>query len=120
MTFIKTEYLHSELTSKIIKCAMNIHSDFGNGFQETIYQRCLAIEFKENNIDFVREKEMDLYYKNKNVGTRRVDFLVENKIIVELNHGQIVEFCLFIPIIYPKHSNANSNSFSGKSFIFSI
>ena len=63
---------------------MNIHSDFGNGFQETIYQRCLAIEFKENNIDFVREKEMDLYYKNKNVGTRRVDFLVENKIMVEL------------------------------------
>ena len=84
MTFIKTEYLHSELTSKIIKCAMNVHSDFGNGFQETIYQRCLAIEFKENNIDFVREKEMDLYYKNKNVGTRRVDFLVENKIMVEL------------------------------------
>ena len=84
MTLIKTEYLHSELTSKIIKCAMNVHSDFGNGFQEIIYQRCLAIEFKENNLHFVREKEMDLYYKNKNVGTRRVDFLVENKIMVEL------------------------------------
>ncbi len=63
---------------------MNVHSDFGNGFQEIIYQRCLAIEFKENNLHFVREKEMDLYYKNKNVGTRRVDFLVENKIMVEL------------------------------------
>ena len=84
MTLIKTEYLHSELTSKIIKCAMNVHSDFCNGFQEIIYQRCLAIEFKENNLHFVREKEMDLYYKNKNVGTRRVDFLVENKIMVEL------------------------------------
>jgi len=84
MSVIKIEYLHSELTSKIIKCAMNVHSTFGNGFQEVIYQRCLSIEFKDLRLDFIREKEMELFYKNKNVGTRRVDFLVDNKIMVEL------------------------------------
>jgi GxxExxY protein len=84
MTLVKAEYLHSELTSKIIKCAMNVHSTFGNGFQEVVYQRCLAIEFQDSKISFVREKEMELFYKSKNVGTRRVDFLVENKIMVEL------------------------------------
>ncbi len=63
---------------------MEVHKNFGNGFQEVVYQRCLAIELKNIGLDFVREKEMDLTYKNKNVGTRRVDFLVEGKIMVEL------------------------------------
>jgi len=81
---VKPEFLHSELTSKTIKCAMEVHKNFGNGFQEIVYQRCLAIELSNMGLDFVREKEMDLIYKNKNVGTRRVDFLVEGKIMVEL------------------------------------
>lgn len=63
---------------------MNVNTTFGNGFQEVVYQRCLAIEFTEYSIEFVREKEMELFYKNKIVGTRRVDFLVENKVMVEL------------------------------------
>ena len=75
---------YEDLTRKIIGCAMQVHSTLGNGFQEVIYQRCLAIELSEAGLDFARELEMPIYYKGQQVGTRRVDFLVENKIMVEL------------------------------------
>lgn len=81
---IKKEYKHSELTGKIIGCAMKVHSTLGNGFQEVIYQRALAIEFSHENIVFEREFEMPIYYRNEHIGTRRVDFLVEGEISVEL------------------------------------
>lgn len=63
---------------------MKIHSTLGNGFQEVIYQRCLAIEFEKQGLGFAREEEMPIYYEGVQVGTRRADFLVENKILVEL------------------------------------
>ncbi|MFA4907553.1 MAG: GxxExxY protein [archaeon] len=75
---------YEELTRRIIGCAMQVHSTLGNGFQEVIYQRCLAIEFIENEIGFQRELEMPIFYHNQQVGTRRVDFFVEDKIMVEL------------------------------------
>ena len=77
-------YKYSDITEKIIRCAMNVHGILGNGFQEVIYQRALAIEFQINNIRFEREKEMDIHYKGRKIGTRRVDFFVEEKIMVEL------------------------------------
>lgn len=73
-----------ELTYKIIGCAMKVHTTLGNGFQEVIYQRCLAIEMQNAGISFDRELEQTIYYEGKEVGTRRADFVVENKIIVEL------------------------------------
>jgi len=81
---IKEEYKYSELTSKIIKCAMTVHSALGNGFQEVIYQRALEIEMREADLTFKREFEMPIYYKEQQIGTRRVDFLVEGVISVEL------------------------------------
>jgi GxxExxY protein len=81
---IKEEYKYSELTSKIIKCAMTVHSTLGNGFQEVIYQRALEIEMREADLTFKREFEMPIYYKEQQIGTRRVDFLVEGVISVEL------------------------------------
>ena len=63
---------------------MNVHSILGNGFQELIYQRALEIEFRENNLKFKREFVMPIFFKNYNIGTRRVDFLVDNLISVEL------------------------------------
>jgi len=75
---------YEELTKKIIGCAMRVHSALGNGFQEVIYQRCLAIEMQDSDLDFKRELEMPIHYKGHDVGTRRVDFLVEEKIMVEL------------------------------------
>lgn len=63
---------------------MQIHTELGNGFQEVIYQRCLAIEFQDNKINYGREVNMALFYKKQQVGFRRVDFLVEDKVLVEL------------------------------------
>jgi len=73
-----------QLTFTIIGCAMKVHNTLGNGFQEVIYQRCLAIELERAGLEFGREVKQDIYYKGINVGTRRADFVVENKVIVEL------------------------------------
>ena len=76
--------IKDELTYKIIGCAMKVHSALGNGFQEVIYQRCLAIEMENAGLSFGREVEQTIYYDGKDVGTRRADFIVENKVVVEL------------------------------------
>ncbi|HQV86843.1 MAG: GxxExxY protein [Chitinophagaceae bacterium] len=81
---INENYKYSELTSKIIGCAMTVHKTLGNGFQEVIYQRSLEIEMALAGIAFSREFEMPIYYRDEQIGTRRVDFLVEGLISVEL------------------------------------
>jgi len=81
---IKEEYKYSELTSKIIGCAMTVHKILGNGFQEVIYQRALEIEMALEGINFQREFEMPVFYRDVQIGTRRVDFFVEGVIFVEL------------------------------------
>lgn len=73
-----------ELTHKIIGCAMKVHSTLGNGFQEVIYQRALAIEMEKQGLGFQREMEMTIFYDGIDIGTRRVDFFVQNLIMVEL------------------------------------
>lgn len=75
---------HEDLTQKIIGCAMQVHRTMGNGFQEVIYQRALAIEMQFQGLSFEREKEMDIFYRGENIGARRVDFFVEGCIMVEL------------------------------------
>ncbi|MBK9109477.1 MAG: GxxExxY protein [Saprospiraceae bacterium] len=80
----KPEYLESELTGKIISCAMEVHRNMGNGFQEKIYQRCLEIELNQRGFTCKREIQLRLYYKGIFVGMRRFDFLVEDRIMVEL------------------------------------
>ncbi|MCB0518142.1 MAG: GxxExxY protein [Lewinellaceae bacterium] len=72
------------LTHKIIGCAMQVHKVLGNGFQEVIYQRALAIEFSHQGLMFEREKEMQLFYREQPIGTRRVDFFVEGAVMVEI------------------------------------
>ena len=76
--------MKDNLTYKIIGCAMKVHNGMGPGFQEVIYQRCLAIEFKRSIIEFAREAEQTLFYGDIEVGTRRADFVVENKVVVEI------------------------------------
>ena len=78
------DYKHSDITRKIIGAAMKVHSTLGNGFQEVIYQRALAIEMAKQGLSFQRELEMQIYYDGQEIGTRRVDFFVEEKIMVEL------------------------------------
>jgi GxxExxY protein len=81
---IDEKHKYSALTAKIIGCAMKVHSTLGNGFQEVIYQRSLAIEMEKQGLGFARELEMAVHYEGFAIGTRRVDFLVEDKIMVEL------------------------------------
>ena len=75
---------HEETTRKIIGCAMKVHTTLGNGFQEVIYQRALAIEMSNQGLAFQREMEMSIFYEGIDIGTRRVDFFVEENIMVEL------------------------------------
>ncbi|MBY0432706.1 MAG: GxxExxY protein [Cyclobacteriaceae bacterium] len=81
---VNEKYKYSELTAKIIGCAMEVHKILGNGFQEVIYQRALAIEMEMQGLKFEREFEIPIFYKNHPLGTRRADFFVEEKVMVEL------------------------------------
>lgn len=76
--------LHEDITRRIIGAAMKVHSTLGNGFQEVIYQRALAIEMAFQGLCFEREKEMEIFYRDQSIGTRRVDFFVEGCIMVEI------------------------------------
>ncbi|WP_339697171.1 GxxExxY protein [uncultured Roseivirga sp.] len=73
-----------ELTYAVIGCAMKVHNTLGPGFQEVIYQRCLAIEFERASIGYQREQEQAVFYDGIEVGLRRADFIVEDKVVVEL------------------------------------
>jgi GxxExxY protein len=79
-----SDFLHKALTHNIIGCAMEVHRILGNGFQEVMYQRALAIEMDKKNIVYQREAEAPVFYKEYSIGSRRVDFFVENKIMVEI------------------------------------
>jgi len=79
-----SELKYKEVTEKIIGSAMKVHAALGNGFQEVDYQRALEIEMKDAGLSFAREFSMPVYYKNRQIGERRVDFFVEEKIMVEL------------------------------------
>ena len=79
-----SELKYKEITEKIIGAAMRVHAALGNGFQEVIYQRALALELEEVGLTFEREFTMPVYYKGRQVGERRVDFLADGKISVEL------------------------------------
>jgi GxxExxY protein len=81
---IDGDFKYSELTGKIIGAAMEVHGYLGNGFQEVIYQRALSYEMKLRGIKHTREVEMNILYKHVPIGTRRVDFLVDEKISVEI------------------------------------
>lgn len=87
----KKKYKYSDITGKIIGCAMEVHKELGNGFQEVIYQRALAIEFEKQNMAFSREHEMPVFYKKEQIGTRRVDFLVQDIISVEIKAITVLE-----------------------------
>lgn len=78
------QYLHSELTGRIIGCAMAVHSALGNGFQEVIYQRAMVVEMTQQALEFSREHPMKIYYKGVDIGDRRVDFFVADTVMVEI------------------------------------
>jgi GxxExxY protein len=79
------EYLYSDETHKIIRCAMNVANYFGTGFLESVYQKALEEEFRENNIPFSSQKPIPVYYKGKDIhASFYADLIVDDKIIIEL------------------------------------
>jgi len=78
--------LHGDITKKNLGASFEVHKFLGNGFQEVIYQRALAYELRWVDLDFVREIEQEIYYKEleEPIGKRRADFVVEGKVLVEL------------------------------------
>jgi GxxExxY protein len=78
------DFKYKDITGKIIGASMQVHKILGNGFQEVIYQRALEIELPLFNLSFKREFEMPIYYREKQIGTRRVDFIIEGIVSVEL------------------------------------
>lgn len=84
-------YQNKDLTGRVIGCAMEVHRQLGNGFQEVIYQRALAIELENNGVNFEREVEMPIFYKSQRIGNRRVDFLIQNTLSVELKANITLE-----------------------------
>ncbi len=81
---IKVEYKYSEITAKVIGCAMRVHQEMRNGYPELIYHRCLVIEFNKDKMIFQDEVELPIFYGGIEVGKRRVDFLIDNKVVLEI------------------------------------
>jgi len=124
------EYKYSDITGKIIGCAMEVHKFLGNGFQEVIYQRALAIELERVGLSFQREIEQHIYYKDVShpIGTRRADFIVENCILVELkavvqleevHWAQILNYLKAYELEVGLLINFGAKSLEYKRFVFS-
>jgi GxxExxY protein len=93
--YVREEYPLSEVTSRIIKAAKEVHKEHGPGFQEVIYQRSLALEFPAHNLDFSREVWMDVHYKGQKVGSKRVDFIVD-EVLVQIKAKAALEDVDFV------------------------
>jgi len=84
------DYLYKDLTYKIIGCMYEVHKELGNVHKEIIYHKALAIEFKNNNIPFIEEKPIDVKYKGKIIGAYRPDFIIDDKVILEIKVSPII------------------------------
>ena len=118
--------IYNSTTHKIIGCAMSVHNELGNGFQEVIYQRALAIEFKKQDIAYEREVEIPIYYDEISIGTRRVDFLINGEILVELkaiselnnnNYNQIINYLTAYKLEIGLLINFGENKLKFKRFV---
>ena len=78
------EFPLKEITHKIISCCLEVHSKLGPGLLESVYEEALGYEFILREINFIRQKEATLQYKGKDIGRHRIDYLVEDEVIVEL------------------------------------
>jgi GxxExxY protein len=92
---VKGEYPLSEITSRIIAASQEVHRTLGPGFQEVVYQRALALELPRQGLEFSREVWIDIYYKGKEIGSKRVDFVVED-VMVELKAKAEIDELAFV------------------------
>lgn len=122
-------YKYKSITNEIIGASFEVHSFLGNGFQEVIYQRALAYELSKRNLTYAREIDQNIYYKEleKLIGTRRVDFIVEGKVLVELkaidkldniHYSQILNYLKAYQLEVGLLINFGSKSLNYKRFVF--
>lgn len=123
---IGQELKYSDLTGKVIGCAMKIHRHLGQGFPEIIYKRCLIIELKKLDINYLCEEERVIYYEGESVGKRRLDLLIENKVLIELkasveidkaNCNQIINYLKIFDIEVGLTLNFGAPSLQFKRFV---
>lgn len=94
-----SEYKYSDITGKVIGCAMKVHSHFGMGFPEVIYNKALLIELKKSGLAFQTEIEKEIYYNNQLIGKRRLDLIIEGKVLVELKAAKEIETAAYNQIL---------------------
>jgi GxxExxY protein len=78
------EFPLKDITEKIIACTIEVHSTLGPGLLESVYEEALAHEFTLRGINYEKQKEINLKFKGKEIGKHRIDFLVENEVVLEL------------------------------------
>ncbi len=81
---IRDNFLHSDITAKIIKAYYNVYNTLGYGFLERVYENALVIELKKLGLSGEKQKQIDVFYENENVGLYFADIIVENLIVIEL------------------------------------
>ena len=120
---------YKELTHSIIGCAMTVHRKLGRGFPEVVYQRALAIELYKNGMEAEREVDLPIFYENEKVGSRRADFFVEKRVLVELkaveclvaaHHVQVINYLEAFKIPVGLLVNFGAPSLEFKRFIKSL
>ena len=84
------KYPSNDITREIISCAIQVHSSLGPGLLENIYEEALGYEFSSRKIAFERQREINILYKERNVGKFRLDFLIEDQVIVELKAVDVI------------------------------
>jgi GxxExxY protein len=85
------EYPFKDITERIISCAIEVHSSFGPGLLENLYEEALAHELGLRGIQYRRQQELELIYKGKSIGNYRMDFIIENQIILELKCVELIK-----------------------------
>ena len=117
---------YNQLTHDIIGCAMAVHRKLGRGFPELVYQRALAIELFKQGLRAEREIELPVYYENEKVGSRRVDFFVDGRVLIEMkatacftpaHHAQIISYLEVFKIPVGLLINFGAPSLEFKRFI---
>ena len=99
---MREEFPHVSLTERIIAAAIEVHRELGPGYLKSIYEQALAKEFDSRKIKYERQKEIGIFYKEEQVGTHRLDFVVEGKVVLEIksierfdevHRAQVISYC---------------------------
>jgi GxxExxY protein len=102
--FVKPEYPLSDVTARIIAAATQVHRSLGPGFEEVIYQRALALELQAQGLEFSREVWIDVFYRDINVGKKRVDFIIQGVMVEIKAHSELQDVHYVQALSYLKAS----------------